>query len=98
MSKLEEILEELDKGEYNHFTDKNLLSLELMRDFKASHTVARYIAVMHVHNLSKKCYNCKHEKDDYCWKHDSDCRHFGNQCGKWEKKERPRIMGQNSSS
>ena len=98
MSKIKEILEELDKGEYNRFTDQGLLSEELMRDFKVSHTLAVYAATMFIHHNSKNCYNCnKYINHGFGWvecdiiskKYCVDIEY----CNQWEQKERPRIMG-----
>ena len=53
MNKMKEVLLELDKGAYDNFTDRKLLALELMRDFKISHTPASYIAIAHFHYMKK---------------------------------------------
>ena len=101
-TKLEEILEELDKGEYNNFADNKLLCEELMKDFKVSHTLAMYVAIMFIHNNSKTCENCKWFIDESviaiakCMSREDTLLWVSKKryCDKWEQKERPRIMGE----
>lgn len=49
MNKMKQMLLELDKGEYDNFTDTSLLTFELMKDFKINHTLARYTSIAFFH-------------------------------------------------
>ena len=40
INKMKKVLIELDKGDYDNFTDKSLLTQEIMRDFNLSHSVS----------------------------------------------------------
>jgi len=70
MSKFEEILVELEKGDYDNFTDRYLLSAEIMRDFKVSHTIATNISITFLYRKSKVCENCHYfltsDSNDWC--------------------------------
>lgn len=54
LTRVKEVLIELDKGDYDNFIDKKLLSEELMRDFKISSTMAGYIAEAFLHYKDKE--------------------------------------------
>lgn len=46
---IKRILIELDKGGYDNFEDRGLLTLELMRDFKISNSSANYVTTAYWH-------------------------------------------------
>jgi len=54
MNLIKRILIELDKGGYDNFTDRGLLTLELMRDFKISHSSATYVTTAYWHYTKEK--------------------------------------------
>jgi len=54
MGRFEDILTELDKGDYDQFTDVSLLTFEIMREFNYSHTSSRYVAMAFLHYKKRK--------------------------------------------
>jgi len=63
MAKFQEILKEIGKGDYDNFTDAQLLSFEIMRDFKVSSTLSSYISMIFIHYKNQVCKNCKYHKE-----------------------------------
>lgn len=52
MTQMKKVLLELDKGDYDNFKAPELI-LELMRDFKISHTLSHYIVIAFFHYKGK---------------------------------------------
>ena len=90
MSKFEEISAELDKGDYDNFTDIYLLCVEIMRDFKVSHTAAMSIAKPFIYYNKFKSRTC-----ETCIKKPKEGENFSFECGEcrwfyadnWEAKD-----------
>ena len=97
MGKFEEIAEALDKGDYDNFSDSQLLSFEIMRAFKVSSATSSYVAKMFIHQKNKTCENCRwfqlRKEVSFCDNIESTAYNLEENlkkddgCNKWEKKQ-----------